>query len=81
MFDRLGGIGAVCSLRISCALGIAVILCSGCSNKLAGMDDNELQDKSYACRQATQQSPGFAISCDNYKRECERRREAGRFLC
>lgn len=67
------------------ALSLLIYSClsllGGCSNKLAGMPDNELQDKSYACKQATEQSPGFAISCDNYQRECERRREAGRFLC
>ena len=81
MFGRLGGYRAARTLRISFAVGFTIALVTGCSNKLAGMGDDELQDKSYACRQAIDQSPGFAISCDNYKRECERRREAGRFLC
>lgn len=68
-------------MRLLLVTCITFVALSGCSNKLAGMADHELQDKSYACRQATAQSPGFAISCDNYKRECERRREAGRYLC
>ena len=30
---------------------------------------------------ALSQNPGFAISCDNYRRECLRRRDQGKFLC
>lgn len=64
-----------------------LLLCSGvfgltaCEGQLAKMPDAELQDKIYACRNTAEQSPGFAITCDNYRRECARRREAGHFVC
>jgi hypothetical protein len=54
---------------------------AGCEGKLAKLSDTELQDRMYECNTTTDQSPGMAISCDNYRRECERRREEGRFVC
>lgn len=54
---------------------------AGCEGKLAGLTDSELQDRIYECNAAQSQSPGFAISCDNYRRECERRRDEGRYVC
>jgi len=54
---------------------------AGCESELAGISDVELQDRIYQCNTTVDQSPGFAISCDNYRRECERRRENGRFVC
>ena len=66
--------------RVLC-LCLGLLVCTGCEGKLAGMSDTELQDKMHECNTQTSQSPGFAISCDNYRRECERRREAGRYVC
>jgi hypothetical protein len=63
-------------LLLSGALGLA-----GCESKLADLSDTELQDRIYECRSTTSQSPGFAITCDNFQRECERRRDQGRFVC
>ena len=60
---------------------LACFALAGCDGKLAGMSDADLQDKVYECDSAQSQSPGFAISCDNYRRECKARREAGRFVC
>ena len=54
---------------------------AGCEGKLASLSDTELQDRMYECDTTPDQSPGMAISCDNYRRECERRREEGRFVC
>lgn len=54
---------------------------TGCEGKLAKLPDTELQDRIYECQHTVDQAPGFAISCDNYRRECERRREEGRFVC
>ena len=59
----------------------ASVFLVGCEGKLAGIGDMELQDKIYQCNTTADQSPGFAISCDNYRRECERRRDKGRFVC
>lgn len=66
--------------RVAC-LCFGLLVSSGCEGKLAGMSDTTLQDKMHECNTQTSQSPGFAISCDNYRRECERRREAGRYVC
>ena len=54
---------------------------TGCEGKLESMSDEDLQDKVYECNRQASQSPGFAISCDNYRRECARRRDEGRFVC
>ena len=63
-------------LLVAIPLGLA-----GCEGKLASLSDTELQDRMYECETTVDQSPGMAISCDNYRRECERRREEGRFVC
>ena len=60
---------------------VIVAMLSACSSKLAGMSDADLQDKVYECDHQHSQSPGFAISCDNYRRECKRRRKEGRYVC
>lgn len=61
---------------------LAVLGLAACGNgKLAKLSDAELQDRIYDCNTTHSQSPGFAISCDNYQRECKRRREEGRFVC
>jgi len=60
--------------------GLAVL--GGCGkSELEKLTDTELQDRMYECQTTVDQSPGMAISCDNYRRECERRREEGRFVC
>lgn len=60
---------------------IFVLMLTACESRLAGMSDADLQDRVYECNYAQSQSPGFAISCDNYRRECKRRREEGRYVC
>ena len=66
--------------RIALALLVQLVL-SGCEGKLAALSDHDLQDRIYECNTAQSQSPGFAISCDNYRRECSRRRDDGRYVC
>ena len=58
-----------------------VFLLGGCTSPFEDMPDNELADKVYACTSSTEQSPGFAIRCDNYKKECKRRRDEGKYVC
>ncbi len=67
--------------RRSALLLVGAAALSGCESKLAGLSDNELQDRMYECTTTVDQAPGMAISCDNYRRECQRRREEGRFVC
>lgn len=72
---------ATCPAIKHWGLALALFTLTACSNEFSDIPDEELADKAYACRTTTEQSPGFAITCDNYKRECERRREAGKYVC
>ena len=63
------------------SLLIVAVLLGGCSNELSKLSDNALQDRMNECAGASSLSPGKAISCENYERECKRRREEGRFVC
>ena len=58
-----------------------VLMLSACGGNDINMSDEELADAVHACRSSVDQSPGFAIRCDNFKRECSKRREEGRFVC
>ena len=59
---------------------VLAALLTGCGGGLEDMSDADLQQKIFECAKP-EQSPGMAISCDNYRRECSRRREQGRFVC
>lgn len=64
------------------ALLAGLVMLGGCGkSELEKLTDAELQDRMYECQTTVDQSPGMAISCDNYRRECTRRREQGRFVC
>ncbi|MAR92263.1 MAG: hypothetical protein CML06_15510 [Pseudomonadales bacterium] len=62
---------------------IAMMLLSACGDsKFADMPQAELQDRYYECENASSLSPGAAITCDNIRRECDRRAdELGRKVC
>ncbi len=62
------------------AFGLLIGLSAACGSNLEGMTDAELQEKVFECNKPGL-SPGMAIQCDNYRRECSRRREQGRFVC
>lgn len=68
--------------RATAVLLACMAVLGGCGkNELEKLSDSELQDRMYECQTTVDQSPGMAISCDNYRRECQRRREEGRFVC
>lgn len=62
---------------------LSVILLSACGDsKFADLSGTELQDRYHRCENADSLSPGGAITCDNIRRECERRaEEIGRKVC
>lgn len=66
-------------------VGLSAFLClfliAGCGSELERLTDEELQDRVYECKRETSMSPGKAITCDNYDRECQRRRKKGRYVC
>ena len=59
-------------------MGLALL---ACSSKFAAMDDDDLRDEMNACNRITDKAPGFAISCDNFSRECQARHDEGRYVC
>lgn len=59
----------------------ALLAMTACDGGMADMPDAELQDNIYECDSTSEQSPGMAIACDNYRRECRNRRDQGRFVC
>lgn len=60
---------------------VGPLVLAACSNKFESIPDDELADSMYECRTVQDQAPGMAIRCDNVRRECARRREAGRYVC
>lgn len=68
-------------MRVYTAALTVLLVLAGCSSPFEDMPDDELADKAYRCTITTDQSPGFAIRCDNYQRECDRRRDDGHFVC
>lgn len=69
------------SYRSKSALLIGLLFMVGCGNELESLADTDLQDRVYQCKRTTNLSPGQAISCENYQRECQRRRKEGRYVC
>lgn len=63
----------------------AILTCAatltGCGSELEKLSDSDLQDRAYQCSQSSEHTPGGAISCENYRRECLRRRDEGRYVC
>ncbi|AUM11473.1 hypothetical protein [Ketobacter alkanivorans] len=62
---------------------ISIVMLSACGDsKFADISGSELQDRYSRCENADSLSPGGAITCDNIRRECERRAdEKGRRVC
>lgn len=54
---------------------------SACENKWENMPDSELAAKSMECFNMNAPAPAMIQVCKNYKRECERRREQGIYVC
>ena len=56
---------------------------SACGDsKFSGLSDSELQDRFSQCNRATSMAPGGAITCDNIRRECDRRAKSkGHSVC
>ncbi len=69
-------------MRIMLAL-LSITLLSACGDsKFAEISQSELQNRYYECENADSLSPGAAITCDNIRRECERRaKDKGRKVC
>jgi len=61
-----------------------VLMASGCDQRspLAHLSDYELSEKHDRCLEKRPTAPGAHIACENYKKECEKRRnELGSYVC
>lgn len=69
-------------MRVLIAL-LCITALSACGDsKFADIPQSELQNRYSECENASSLSPGGAITCDNIRRECERRaKDKGRKVC
>jgi hypothetical protein len=58
-----------------------LMLLAGCEREIESMPDNELAAKYSECLTMNDPAPAMIFACKNYKRECERRRKKGRYVC
>lgn len=68
-------------MKVFAVLLTACLLAGGCKDSGPQISDEELADAIHECRSNANQSPSFAIRCDNYRRQCDERREEGRYVC
>ena len=59
----------------------SVLLLAACESKWEAMPDDELAAKSSECMNMNDPAPAMIQVCKNYKRECERRRKTGKYVC
>lgn len=70
-------------LQRSCIplLVASLLMLAGCESKWEQMPDHELAEKASECLYMNSPGPAQIQVCKNYKRECERRREEGIYVC
>lgn len=68
---------------ISTTLVLTFVMALGaCDRKIEQISDSDLTKKRNECRNMRDPAPAMIFACDNYARECKRRREVqGRFVC
>lgn len=65
-------------------IGVMVCLVPGllaCGNSVEKLDDHDLRQKVYDCENASDPTTVDVQACKNYRRECERRKKAGHYVC
>lgn len=66
------------------ALLLTTITLAGCDmfgGPSADIPDTELRTKWRECKYLSEPSRTKALACENYTRECERRKDNGNFVC
>lgn len=62
-------------------VALAAVL-SGCGgSKMQGLSDDALAEKYGECLDKQPTAPGRVQACENMRRECERRRMEGKYVC
>lgn len=68
-------------IRLS-ILSLFISVTTGCDRAIEKVSDQELMGKYSECQNAENPSAAMGFACENYKKECERRRkETGRYIC
>ena len=57
------------------------VVLAACNEKWSSMSDQELAAKSAECLNMNDPAPAMIQVCKNYRRECERRRSNGVYVC
>lgn len=71
-----------CAVFSSLLLLASTLVMVGCEDKWSKMPDDELAAKRAECLNMNEPAPAMIQVCENYKRECDRRREdEGRYVC
>jgi hypothetical protein len=65
----------------SLALIVAVVFLAACESKWDKMPDDELAAKSADCFNMNSPGAAMAKACENYERECQKRRDKGIYIC
>ena len=60
-------------LIIIVLLGLTLVACSG--DKFSKMSNQELANKKRHCDSIKNKAPGFAVSCENVRKEIDKRRK------
>jgi hypothetical protein len=71
-------------LRLAATVIFSMSLAFGLSSceKSLSISDKELVERAGECRGDKNMTPGAAVSCDNYFKECARRgKKTGNYLC
>ncbi len=69
-------------LTFASALASLLLLTACGDSAMEAMPDKELAKRYGQCLDKEPSSPGYATSCENMRKECERReRELSKFIC
>ena len=69
--------------RVLCATAIlpVILVLSGCEKSM-NISDEELIKRITECAQEDNLTPGMAVACGNYQKECKRRGDrTGNYIC
>ncbi len=57
-------------------ISLTILLATACTeDKFSGLSNKELADKQSHCDSIKKKSPGFAVGCENIRKEVERRKK------
>lgn len=58
-----------------------ILTLQACGTSVEKLDDHDLRQKVFDCENASDPTTVDVQACKNYRRECERRKNAGHYVC